>query len=108
MHQARRYSYCLLAAACFCLTAGLRGEEPADAKLFDKVMKRLLSSPIAVREYPKKFAWPPKAMIKPKSKDEINAYAAAHPVWGATFDTKSKKIRPVVMVTEGMLKQVIK
>src|SRR5439155_4829708 len=38
----------------------------------------------------------------------VNAFAPASPVLGASLDESSGKVRPIVMVTEGMLREVIK
>lgn len=85
-----------------------RGDEADDEKLFQKVMNRMLKCDLFVNEYPDKFVYPPKAFIKPKSAKEINAYASAHKAHGAERDEKTGKIRPVVMVTKGLLDQVIR
>ena len=69
-----------IAGACLgcalLLAAGRAAEqEDADAKLFEKVMKRMLSTDLVKRSYPTKFAWPPKYLVKPSSAREINAAA---------------------------------
>jgi predicted Zn-dependent protease len=106
-------------AALFLTGAGLRGDDKEDAKkdeavsaadqkLFTKVMDRLLHSDLAIKEYPKQFAFPPRAFVKPHSADEVNAYASASPFWGAVLGEEGEKSRPVVMVTQGMLKEIVK
>src|SRR5262249_42132457 len=98
-----------LASVAFCALACVaRADEASDQKLFQKVMNRLLNSDLLLKKYPEKFVFPPKAFIKPKSEKEVNAYASSHKVHGAEFDEKTGKIRPVVMVTQGLLNQVIK
>jgi len=82
--------------------------DDADEKLFRKVMARILSTDLARKEYPDKYVWPPKHFIKPDSVKELNAYATASEKLGAEFDSASGKIRPVVMITEGYLKNVVK
>jgi tetratricopeptide (TPR) repeat protein len=88
-------------------TTAARAGEADDAKLFDKVMQRLLSTDQVHRRYPAKYAWPPKYFVKPESAKEVNAYASAHKSHGAVVDERSGKVRPVVMVTEGMLARII-
>jgi tetratricopeptide (TPR) repeat protein len=85
-----------------------RPQSEADTKLFQKVMDRLLSTDNVKRAYPEEYAWPPKYFVKPKSAKEVNAYASAHPGWGAETDKKSGKLRPIVCATEGILREVIK
>src|SRR5205807_3711630 len=58
--------------------------------------------------YPSKYLWPPKQMIMPDSEDIINAFASSSKLHGAAVDDKSGKLRPVVMVTKGMLKHIVK
>jgi tetratricopeptide (TPR) repeat protein len=107
MH-AIQWRWLALAAVVFGLhTEPVRADESTDEQLFQKVMKRLLKSDLFVRDYPDKFAFPPKAFIKPKSAKEMNAYASAAKVHGAEFDEKTKKIRPVVMITQGFMDKVI-
>lgn len=84
------------------------GRAQEDEQLFEKVMKRLLASDVVKESYPSKFSWPPKHFIKPSSEKEVNAYASSHKVAGATIDDATKKVRPVVMVTQGMLQRIIK
>src|SRR5947207_587761 len=99
-----------VALACLlCLGLGtVRAEEKTDEQIFRKVMGRLLNNDLAQREYPGKYAWPPRYLVKPNSQKEINAYASAATVHGAEVDEKSGKVRPVVMVTQGMLKELIR
>lgn len=97
------------ATIVFCaVPAILRADEADDEKLFHRVMGRLMKNEAFVREYPEKFAYPPKTFIKPKSAKELNAYASAHPAFGAEFDEKAGKIRPVVMITQGYMASVVK
>jgi hypothetical protein len=79
--------------------ACLHADEAENEKLLAKVMTRLMSADMVSKEYPKKFDWPPKFFVKPKSKREVNAYASAHKLHGATLDEKTGKIRPVVMAS---------
>jgi hypothetical protein len=94
--------------ALFWTTLPGRADDAGDEKLFNQVMSRLLSSKIASVDYPSKYVWPPKYFIKPDSKRELNAYATAHPKLGAVLDKKSGKVRPVAMITQGFMKEVIK
>jgi tetratricopeptide (TPR) repeat protein len=82
--------------------------EGPDDKLFAKVMGRLLASDLAATEYPKKYVWPPHCKVMPESDAIVNAFATAAPELGATFDQSAGKIRPIVLVTKGMLKQIVK
>src|SRR5581483_8267949 len=97
---------------CSALLLGLedvgRANAQDDQKFFDKVMNQLLSTDLVRREYPDKYSFPPKFFIKPSSEQELNAYASSHERHGATFDPDQRKIRPVVMVTQGYLHKVIK
>jgi hypothetical protein len=87
-------------AFAYALTgACLHADEAENEKLLAKVMTRLMSADMVSKEYPKKFDWPPKFFVKPKSKREVNAYASAHKLHGATLDEKTGKIRPVVMAS---------
>jgi tetratricopeptide (TPR) repeat protein len=105
----RHYIWSVLSVLTVCLLAtAARADESDDEKMFGKVMQRLLKNDTFVAEYPAQFAYPPKAFIKPKSIREVNAYASAHKLHGAEPDDKTGKIRPVVMVTQGLLKEVIK
>jgi len=94
--------------AVFLLAASAQADEAEDAKLFKKVMNRLLKNDLFVKEYPDKFVYPPKAFIKPNSAKEMNAYASAAKVHGAEIDEKTDKNRPVVMITQGLMEKVIK
>jgi tetratricopeptide (TPR) repeat protein len=85
-----------------------RADDKDDEKLFQKVMQRLLSSDIVAEAYPRKYYWPPKYFIKPDSEKEINAYASASERSGAEVESRSGKVRPVVTVTQGMLRQLVK
>jgi len=85
-----------------------RADDASDKKMFERVMSRLLGTDIAAREYPAKYLWPPRHMVMPKSDDIVNAFASNSEMMGAQFDKKTKKIQPVVTVTEGMLREVIK
>lgn len=99
----------LLAATVGLLFPGAgRADENDDEKLFQKVMHRLLSTDVADTEYPKKYFWPPQYFIKPKSQNEFNAYASAHKLAGAAVQEKTGKVRPVVMITQGFMKKVIR
>jgi tetratricopeptide (TPR) repeat protein len=99
----------MLAISALCLyVPSVRADEIADEKLFKKVMKRLIRNQAFVKEYPEKFVYPPKAFIKPNSIKEMNAYASAHRAHGAELDSKSGKIRPVVMITQGFMDKIIK
>jgi predicted Zn-dependent protease len=71
-------------------------------------MDRLLNTDLAVKEYPGKYLWPPKYMVMPQSAKIINAFATASESNGATFDKQAGKIRPVVMVSTGMLKEIVR
>jgi Zn-dependent protease with chaperone function len=53
--------------------------------------------------YPKEFAWPPVAYIKPNSVREFNAYAAAY-----GKKDENGKIPAVAMITEGFMNGLIK
>ncbi len=98
----------LLSLSVLCLLpAVVKADGDADEKLFQSVMKRLMNNEVFVREYPDKFAYPPKAYIKPKSSQEMNAYASAHRAHGAEVDAKSGKIRPVVMITQGFMDKIV-
>jgi hypothetical protein len=97
----------LLLGSLLLLTASSAHAQKDDSRLFSTVMDRLLSSDRVVRGYPEKYAWPPKYFIKENSAKEVNAYASAHKSHGAKIDEKTGKLRPVVMVTEGMLKEII-
>lgn len=103
-----RLAILALSLACSWLVCPVRGTEPSEEKLFEKVMARLLAADLVQREYPSKFAWPPRYIVKPDSTKEVNAYASAAPVVGAQRDAKTGKLRPIVLVTEGMLREVIK
>src|ERR1700730_12026278 len=92
----------------FLLPQVARAQKTADEKLFHNVMNRLLSSEVVKTNYPAKYIWPPIYFIKKNSEKELNAYATAAKVLGATIDEKSGKIRPVVMITQGYMKQVVK
>jgi predicted Zn-dependent protease len=94
--------------ASFWTTFPMRADDAEDEKLFNQVMARLVSSKIASVDYPGKYIWPPKYFIKPDSKKELNAYATAHPKLGAVVDKKAGKIQPVVMITQGFMKEIIK
>jgi tetratricopeptide (TPR) repeat protein len=101
------------AVSCGILLALLAGQsawadDASDKKMFERVMKRLLATDIAAREFPSKYQWPPRHMILPESDKIVNAFASASDPLGAQLDEKTKKVRPVVAVTEGMLREVIK
>jgi tetratricopeptide (TPR) repeat protein len=98
----------LLASSLLFAPARALADDSPEEALFRKVMDRLLSSDLVKRAYPTKYAWPPKAFVKKGSPREINAYASAYKGHGATVDEKTGKLRPVVMATEGILKQVVK
>lgn len=83
-------------------------DDTADDKLLDKVMQRLLSTDILSDAYPAKYYWPPKHFVKPDSVKELNAYATASPRLGAVVNEKTGKVRPVVMITQGYMKKVVK
>jgi tetratricopeptide (TPR) repeat protein len=87
---------------------GLRADEKDDEKLLAKVMNLLLATEQVGDDYPKKYFWPPKYYIKPDSTREMNAYATASKNFGATVEEKSGKVRPVVMITQGFMKNLIK
>src|SRR5688572_28149119 len=90
-----------------CFAAPVGADEAEDEKLFQTVMNRLMKNEVFVREYPDKFAYPPKAFIKPKSLKEMNAYASAHKAWGAEIDEKSGKIRPIITITQGYMERIV-
>jgi tetratricopeptide (TPR) repeat protein len=100
--------YSLPAILLLLWTAAGRADDAADQKMFEGVMKRLLGTDIVRKEYPKKYAWPPKWFIKPNSRKELNAYASAAKVHGAELDEKTGDPTPVVMITQGYLKEVVK
>jgi tetratricopeptide (TPR) repeat protein len=85
-----------------------RADEPSDKKMFERVMSRLLASDVAAKEYPGKYLWPPRHQIMPDSDKIVNAFASASEAMGAQFDEKANKIRPIVTVTQGMLREIIK
>lgn len=97
----------LAALLCTVIPSLLQAQEDSDEKLFHRVMSRLLATDLVKAEYPSKYAFPPKYFVKPGLK-ELNAYATAHEKLGAVIDPETRKIRPVVMITEGYLKQVVK
>src|SRR5262245_45741763 len=71
-----------------------RTDDAADQKMFEGVMKRLLGTDIVRKEYPKKYAWPPKWFIKPNSRKELDAYASAAKIHGAELDNKTGELTP--------------
>jgi tetratricopeptide (TPR) repeat protein len=103
----RHFVIGLLLSLLISLTPAEARAQKDDARMFATVMERLLSSDRVLRGYPQKYAWPPRHFIKEDSAKEVNAYASAHKSHGATLDKESGKVRPVVMVTEGMLKEII-
>lgn len=103
----RRFGAWLLLTVMFAPST-LSAGEAAHEKLFQNVMARLLATDLVRKEYPDKYVWPPKFFIKADSAKELNAYATAHEKLGAVYERDVGKIRPVVMITEGYLKQVVK
>lgn len=83
-------------------------DDASDKKMFERVMSRLLTTDIVAREYPNKYLWPPRHQIMPDSDKIVNAFASASEAVGAQFDEKANKMRPIVTVTQGMLREIIK
>ena len=79
------------------------GGTEAEQKMFHEVMDRLMQTSQVRDSYPKDFAWPPRAFIKPDSAREFNAYASAY----GEKDEKGK-IPAMVTITEGFLAGIIK
>lgn len=102
----RPWLFGLLAAVVGLAPSLARAGDADDEGFFSKVMSRLLSTDLVKKEYQRKYHWPPKYFIKPSSAKELNAYATASEKLGAVVE--DGKIRPVVMITEGYMKKVVK
>jgi Zn-dependent protease with chaperone function len=98
----------LMTGAARVQEAALKQARRSDEDMFKDVMTRLVNTELLRSSYPAKYAFPPKYLIKPDSAKEMNAYASVHPKLGAEMDPDTRKMRPVALITQGYMREIVK